>query len=59
MAKTKGNKQIIGKMKFGKKKTGIQKKSYGPKEQKPKAYIGQGRWYPPYQPYSCNECLKT
>jgi hypothetical protein len=28
---------------FGKKKTGKLKKSYGPKDQKPKKYVGQGR----------------
>ena len=28
---------------FGKKKVGKHKKSYGPKSEKPKRYIGQGR----------------
>jgi hypothetical protein len=31
------------KLSFGKKGTGKYKKSYGPKEQKPKRYQGQGR----------------
>lgn len=31
------------KVSFGKKRTGKSKKKYGPKEQKPKAYKGQGR----------------
>ncbi len=33
----------IGKIKFGKRRTGVAKKRYGPKEQKPKPYRGQGR----------------
>ncbi len=32
-----------GKVSFGKKTTGKFKKKYGPKEQKPKTYKGQGR----------------
>ena len=42
MAKSKSS---TGSMKvtFGKRKTGKQKKSYGPKAQKPKKYQGQGR----------------
>jgi len=42
MAKSKsvGNAQKVS---FGKKTTGKPKKSYGPKEQKPKRYRGQGR----------------
>lgn len=35
---------VSGKISFGKKtKNGKLKKKYGPKEQKPKAYRGQGR----------------
>ena len=40
MAKSVGNST---KIKFGKKSTGKAKKGYGPKEQKPKRYKGQGR----------------
>lgn len=40
MAKSVGNST---KVKFGKKSTGKPKKGYGPKEQKPKRYRGQGR----------------
>jgi hypothetical protein len=42
MAKSKsaGNSQKVS---FGKKTTGKAKKGYGPKEQKPKKYRGQGR----------------
>lgn len=42
MAKTKsvGSTQKIS---FGKKSTGKAKKGYGPKDQKPKRYRGQGR----------------
>jgi hypothetical protein len=42
MAKAKGasNSQ---KVQFGKRKSGKLKKSYGPKEEKPKKYRGQGR----------------
>ena len=32
------------KVKFGKRGVGKAKKSYGPTEQKPKKYKGQGRW---------------
>jgi hypothetical protein len=39
-AKSAGNSQ---KVVFGKKTTGKAKKSYGPSEQKPKKYRGQGR----------------
>ena len=39
-AKSAGNLQ---KFSFGKKTTGKAKKGYGPKEQKPKRYRGQGR----------------
>jgi hypothetical protein len=31
------------KISFGKRKRGKYKKSYGPKAQKPKKYVGQGR----------------
>lgn len=31
------------KVSFGKRKSGKYKKSYGPKDQKPKKYIGQGK----------------
>jgi len=41
MAKAVNTKQ--GKVTFGTKKTGKIKKKYGPKEQKPKSYRGQGR----------------
>lgn len=40
MAKTKQN---SNKVTFGKRKGGKAKKSYGPKDQKPKRYVGQGR----------------
>lgn len=33
----------IGKVSFGKKKKGVAKKNWGPKEQKSKQYKGQGR----------------
>ena len=39
MAKGQSNNKIS----FGKRKSGKYKKSYGPKEQKPKRYIGQGK----------------
>jgi hypothetical protein len=42
MAKSKSTGNSI-KITFGKKKTGKLKKSFGPKEQKPKRYKGQGR----------------
>lgn len=38
MAKASSNNKIS----FGKRKSGKYKKSYGPKEQKPKRYRGQG-----------------
>lgn len=41
-AKTKGSSNS-GKIVLGKKKSGKIKKHYGPKEQKPKTYRGQGR----------------
>ena len=40
MAKSVGNSNKIS---FGKKRHGKAKKSYGPTEQKPKRYRGQGR----------------
>jgi hypothetical protein len=40
MAKSVGS---ANKVSFGKKTTGKSKKGYGPKEQKPKRYRGQGR----------------
>jgi hypothetical protein len=42
MAKTKTSTNSI-KVSFGKKRKGKSKKNYGPKEQKPKSYRGQGR----------------
>jgi hypothetical protein len=42
MAKAKGSSSSI-KTSFGKKTTGKARKSYGPKDQKPKKYKGQGR----------------
>lgn len=42
MAKAKGSNASI-KVSFGKKVTGKAKKNFGPKEQKPKRYKGQGR----------------
>lgn len=42
MAKGKGN-ASTNKISFGKKGVGKAKKSFGPKEQKPKRYKGQGR----------------
>lgn len=42
MAKAKGA-STAQKVQFGKKKSGKLKKSYGPKEEKPKKYRGQGR----------------
>ena len=41
MAKTKSTNS--NKVTFGKRRTGKLKKSYGPKQKKPKAYRGQGR----------------
>lgn len=43
MAKAKTSSSNSVKVTFGKKKKGKSKKSYGPKEQKPKNYRGQGR----------------
>jgi hypothetical protein len=45
MAKAKGSKggSVGSKMSFGQKSSGKAKKKYGPKEQKPKKYVGQGR----------------
>ena len=44
MAKTKGGSSVSQKVTFGKKSgKGKFKKSYGPKDQKPKKYRGQGR----------------
>ena len=42
MAKAKGS-IASQKVSFGKRKRGKLKKSYGPKEQRPKKYRGQGR----------------
>ena len=42
MAKVK-NATSNNKLSFGKKGRGKAKKSYGPKDQKPKRYVGQGR----------------
>jgi hypothetical protein len=39
-AKSTGNSQKIS---FGKKKKGKAKRAYGPKEHRPKKYVGQGR----------------
>jgi len=39
-AKAASNSQKVN---FGKKKSGKLKKSYGPNEEKPKKYVGQGR----------------
>lgn len=43
MAKSKGSSSSQTKQSFGKKRIGKLKRKYGPKEQKPKAYRGQGR----------------
>jgi hypothetical protein len=43
MAKAKGGASSSQKVSFGKKVTGKARKSYGPKDQKPKRYRGQGR----------------
>jgi hypothetical protein len=43
MAKAKGGASSSQKVSFGKKVTGKAKKGYGPREQKPKRYRGQGR----------------
>jgi hypothetical protein len=42
MAKTKSSTGSV-KITFGKRRNGKQKKSYGPKSEKPKKYRGQGR----------------
>lgn len=42
MAKSKGSSNSM-KVSFGKKGTGKARKSFGPKDQKPKQYRGQGR----------------
>lgn len=42
MAKGKGSSNAM-KVSFGKKGTGKARKSFGPKDQKPKQYRGQGR----------------
>lgn len=42
MAKAKGGSSAM-KISFGKKSRGKARKSYGPKDQKPKKYKGQGR----------------
>jgi hypothetical protein len=39
----KGNASSNSKVSFGKKTSGKAKKGYGPKDQKPKRYRGQGR----------------
>jgi hypothetical protein len=41
--KSKGSSNAGQKLSFGKKRVGKLKKKYGPKEEKPKAYRGQGR----------------
>jgi len=43
MAKAKGSLGNSYKVSFGKRIRGRAKKNYGPKEQKPKKYRGQGR----------------
>ena len=43
MAKAKGNTSNGVKISFGSKKRGKYKKKYGPKDQRPKSYRGQGR----------------
>ena len=43
MAKAKGGASNSQKVSFGKKGNGKAQKSYGPKEQKPKKYRGQGK----------------
>jgi hypothetical protein len=42
MAKVKSSTESR-KVSFGKKKKGVAKKSYGPKDEKPKKYRGQGK----------------
>lgn len=43
MAKSKSSSSNSQKVSFGKKGKGKARKSYGPKDQKPKRYRGQGR----------------
>lgn len=43
MAKAKSKSAINVKQSFGKRREGVLKKKYGPKEEKPKKYRGQGR----------------
>jgi hypothetical protein len=43
MAKATKGGSTGSKMTFGQKRSGKAKKKYGPKEQKPKKYVGQGR----------------
>jgi hypothetical protein len=43
MAKGSKSGAHVGKISFGKRRKGVAKKNYGPKEQKPKNYRGQGR----------------
>jgi len=43
MAKGKGSSNTSLKQSFGKKRIGKLKRKYGPKEQRPKSYRGQGR----------------
>ena len=43
MAKGKVNAVASQKISFGKKRTGVHKKSFSKYEQKPKKYLGQGR----------------
>jgi len=39
----KGTKEKTSKLNFGVKKKGMAKRKFGPKEQRPKSYKGQGR----------------
>jgi hypothetical protein len=41
--KSKASASSSRKISFGKKRTGVSKKSYSKYEQKPKKYVGQGR----------------
>ena len=43
MAKAKGSSNSSQKVSLNTKKKGKAKKKFGPKEQKPKLYVGQGR----------------
>lgn len=43
MSKVKGGSSTSTKMSFGKKRVGKLKRKFGPKEQRPKKYKGQGR----------------